>query len=232
MGDDLIKTVVKLRERIECLLMQQKLSDPTRRILIAMAGVPGSGKTTISDALMQELNKHGIHDVAVLPMDGFHYSRATLSSFSDPVHAFQRRGAPFTFNATGLLELVVLLSKIPVTACDEPQVVTKVPGFDHALKDPVPDAITITSRTRVVIIEGNYTLLNEEPWSNIAGLVHDKWFVDVPSQIARQRLAARHLKAGIETTMDAALLRAEENDIPNSEHIRSRLIEPNVRILN
>lgn len=192
MGDDLIKTVMKLRERIECLLMQQKLSDPTRRILIAMAGVPGSGKTTISDALMQELNKHGIHDVAVLPMvrpaclpqytqqhpltlqDGFHYSRATLSSFSDPVQAFQRRGAPFTFDATGLLELVVLLSKIPVTACDEPQIITKVPGFDHALKDPVPDAITISSRTKVVIIEGNYTLLNGEPWSNIAGLVHDK----------------------------------------------------------
>jgi hypothetical protein len=61
-----------------------------------------------------------------------------------------------------------------VTACDEPQIITKVPGFDHALKDPVPDAITISSRTKVVIIEGNYTLLNEEPWSNIAELVHDK----------------------------------------------------------
>lgn len=68
MGDDLVKTVMKLRERIEGLLMQQKLSDPTRRILIAMAGVPGSGKTTISNALMQDLNKHGIHDVAVIPM--------------------------------------------------------------------------------------------------------------------------------------------------------------------
>ncbi|KAM5346112.1 hypothetical protein ACJ41O_009117 [Fusarium nematophilum] len=232
MGDNLAKTVTKLRERIERLLLQQKLSDPTQRILIAMAGVPGSGKTTISNALIQELNKYGIQDIAVLPMDGFHYSRAALSSFSDPAQAFRRRGAPFTFDAASLLELVLLLKKTPVTACDEPEIITKAPSFDHALKDPVADAVAISSQAKVVIIEGNYTLLDEEPWSSIAGLVDDKWFVDIPTDVARERLAARHLKAGIETSIDAALSRAEENDIPNGEYIRSRLIEPSVRIVN
>jgi pantothenate kinase len=54
----------------------------------------------------------------------------------------------------------------------------------------------------------------------------------VPVDIARERLASRHLRAGIETTIDTAIKRADENDIPNGEYIRSHLIEPNVRIIN
>ncbi|KAJ4116999.1 hypothetical protein NW765_010412 [Fusarium oxysporum] len=232
MDGDLVKTTNKLNDRVERLLTRQKLSGPTRRILIALAGVPGSGKTTISDALIRELKKNGILDVAVLPMDGFHYTRTTLSSFHDPDQAFRRRGAPFTFNAAALLDLVVLLKKTPVTTDDEPQTIIKAPGFDHARKDPIPDAIEISSRAKVVIIEGNYVLLDQEPWSRISTLVDDKWFVDVPVDVARERLASRHLRAGIETTIDTAIKRVDENDIPNGEYIRSHLIEPNVRIMN
>jgi putative protein kinase ArgK-like GTPase of G3E family len=68
MDDDLAKTTGKLSERVERLLTQQKLSGPTQRVLIALAGVPGSGKTTISDALVKELKRKGIHHVSVLPM--------------------------------------------------------------------------------------------------------------------------------------------------------------------
>jgi adenylylsulfate kinase-like enzyme len=68
MDDELVKTTIKLTERVERLLTRQKLSAPTQRILIALAGVPGSGKTTISDALIKKLKKNGIPDVAVLPM--------------------------------------------------------------------------------------------------------------------------------------------------------------------
>jgi Ni2+-binding GTPase involved in maturation of urease and hydrogenase len=68
MDGDLVKTTDKLNDRVERLLTRQKLAGPTQRILIALAGVPGSGKTTISDALIRELKKNGILDVAVLPM--------------------------------------------------------------------------------------------------------------------------------------------------------------------
>lgn len=54
----------------------------------------------------------------------------------------------------------------------------------------------------------------------------------MPVDIARERLASRHLRAGIETTIDTAIKRVDENDIPNGEYIRSHLIEPNVRIIN
>ncbi|KAM0335407.1 hypothetical protein ACHAQA_000452 [Verticillium albo-atrum] len=108
----------------------------------------------------------------------------------------------------------------------------RAPSFDHARKDPLPDNITISSQAKVVIVEGNYTLLNEEPWKQIADLVDDKWFVDAAENVARHRLAARHLEAGIEKTLDLALSRADENDVPNGTYIRTNLIEPDIRIVN
>lgn len=74
MDGDLVKATGNLVERVERLLAQQKLSAPTQRILIALAGVPGSGKTTISDALIKELKRNGISDIAVLPMVSMSWS--------------------------------------------------------------------------------------------------------------------------------------------------------------
>lgn len=62
------ETISMLRDRIQHLLTNQEASNPRRRILIALAGVPGSGKSTVSDALLRALPEHGIEDVAVLPM--------------------------------------------------------------------------------------------------------------------------------------------------------------------
>lgn len=70
------------------------------------------------------------------------------------------------------------LRETPVTGSDEPQTIITAPSFDHAVKDPVPDAIAVSSQTKVVILEGNYTLLNEDPWSSIAGLVDDRLVAD------------------------------------------------------
>jgi hypothetical protein len=54
----------------------------------------------------------------------------------------------------------------------------------------------------------------------------------VPADIARERLIQRHILAGIETSREAAALRAEDNDVPNGHLIRLKLIRPDVRIVN
>lgn len=92
----------------------------------------------------------------------------------DPALAFRRRGAPFTFDAGAFLAQVLLLKNTPVTASSEPETFITAPSFDHAVGDPIPDAISISSQCKVVIIEGNYTLLDEEPWRRIADAADEK----------------------------------------------------------
>ena len=58
------------------------------------------------------------------------------------------------------------------------------------------------------------------------------WFIDVPRETAKQRLVERHIEAGIETSRISASRRVEDNDIPNGEFIKARLIQPNITLLN
>jgi pantothenate kinase len=164
--------------------------------------------------------------------DGFHYSKSVLSAFPDPELAFKRRGAPFTFDAESFVTLVKAIKSMPMTTSKQREEFLYAPSFDHALKDPEPDAIPISSRNRLIIIEGNYTLLDQKPWNEIARMCEEKWFVDADREVVKLRLAQRHLLAGIETSELAAKRRAEENDLPNGDLIRKMLIAPDVVIKN
>lgn len=192
------------------------------RVLIALAGMPGSGKTTTATAVAQILGQCSIL-ATVISMDGFHYTRAYLDSFPNKEEAHARRGAPFTFDSKRIVEFVRSLS-------DGTRREIKAPTFDHAIKDPVEDGLIVNADTEIIILEGNYMLLNTEPWNEIAKLVDEKWIVDVDPAIARERLAKRHLEAGIVDSYEAGLQRADNNDLPNGELILQHLCEPEVRI--
>ncbi|KAF2997186.1 putative kinase [Curvularia kusanoi] len=247
-ANDSTSPTLDLVSRVEELL-QRQVSNPRQRMLVALAGVPGSGKSTVSHDLIQALARRGIGNVSIVPMDGFHHTKKVLSQFDDPENAFRRRGAPFTFDAEAFVGLVKTLKTAPVTINDEPDQPIYAPSFDHAIQDPVENDIALSSRDRLAIVEGNYTLLDQKPWSEVTKYCDEKsvlltetykrqeltsirWFVDVPLEIVRDRLAARHLAAGIETSYDAAVQRAETNDIPNGDLIRSLLIKPDVTIYN
>ncbi|KAF4628360.1 hypothetical protein G7Y89_g9792 [Cudoniella acicularis] len=197
------------------------------RIVVVLAGPPGSGKSTIAAKVVQRLNATATAPfAAVLPMDGFHLSRSTLDALPNKAEAYARRGAAWTFDDAGVLKLVHALSKSRFTPSD----IILAPSFDHALKDPVDGGIRITPDVKFILLEGNYLLLDEEPWNQIKALVDDTWFVDVDPDLARNRIAKRHMKAGIETTWEAAVNRAEGNDLLNGVDIRNKLVQPAVII--
>lgn len=257
------ETIALLAKRVNDLVVKYS-SQPSRRILIALAGIPGSGKSTVSKALLESLRCKAIDDVVLVPMvrhlkiygkfpgndelqDGFHFPKMTLAKFPCPETAFRRRGAPFTFDADAFVEVVASLKQCPVTQVDDPELAILLPGFDHAVQDPVHDEIYVPSSARVVIVEGNYLLFDESPWSKALAMFDEKydasviasfqltqcrWFVDVSCEVAKWRLIERHLRAGIETDREAAALRVEENDIENGKLIKSKLVQPDVVIMN
>ncbi|KAL8392936.1 hypothetical protein RB595_002939 [Gaeumannomyces hyphopodioides] len=197
----------------------------TARLLIGIAGIPGSGKTSISQVVTRALNVraaavanpggHPAEVAAFVPMDGFHLTRAQLSAMPDPATAHARRGAEFTFDGAGFLALVEAL-RAPLTPAAGDVL---APSFDHAVKDPAPDSIVVRPGHRIVVLEGNYLLLDREPWRSAAALFDERWFVEVGPDIARRRLAARHVAAGICATREEAERRADENDLPNGHEI-------------
>jgi pantothenate kinase len=200
---------------------------PTKRVVIALAGPPGSGKSTAAQKVIELLNQTQQEPWAqLLPMDGFHYSQQVLNGFPNKVEAYARRGADWTFDAPGLLKFVRHLRGFDTNSTE----VIHAPGFDHALKDPTLDAIAIGPETSLVILEGSWLLLDLEPWREISCLVDDTWFIDVDPNLARLRIAQRHVKAGIEPDMVHALSRADANDMINGAKIQSLLIPPKFRI--
>jgi pantothenate kinase len=72
-----------------------------------------------------------------------------------------------------------------------------VPSFDHALKDPTPDAVSIFPQHRIIVIEGLYTHLSIDPWCEAAALLDERWFLEVAVEEAERRLVKRHVASGI-----------------------------------
>ena len=218
--------------------------DASARLLVAVAGIPGSGKTSLATHVIATINtlyhasQHTLHphfptpdeshpdpnepDVAItLPLDGYHLTRAQLSALPNADEAIFRRGAAFTFDADAYFALVTLLRK-PLEASTR---TVRAPSFDHAIKDPVEDDIPIHPTTRIVLLEGNYVALNQKPWSDAARLMDEVWFVAVSEDVAAARLVKRHVAAGIAANEEDAAKRVWGSDMRNGREIVEGLLK-------
>ena len=173
------------------------------RHLLGIAGAPGSGKSTLAAALADALGP----DLAiVVPMDGFHLAQAELERLGRA----GRKGAPDTFDASGF---VALLARLRAGA--EP--VTYAPQFRREIEEPIAGAIPVPRELPLVIVEGNYLLVDDSPWAGVCDLLDECWFVEVNEQVRMERLVARHRAYG--RTEEDARAFAAGSDQANAEVI-------------
>ncbi|CAG8758457.1 7785_t:CDS:2 [Dentiscutata erythropus] len=205
-------------------LAEKMSSHPSHdRFLVAIAGIPGAGKSTLAKTLVERVNElMGKNVAVVVPMDGYHYPKKTLDTFPEPTEAHARRGAHWTFDAQGLLTLVEALRR-PI---DDGQIIT-APSFDHCKGDPVENDIKISPSHKLVIMEGLYLHLKEPPiWRSIASHMDELWFLHIDHEIAKKRTIKRHIQSRIAETEEQAIFRVENNDMVNANYILENSLTP------
>ena len=149
-----------------------------RRYVFGLAGPPGSGKSTVAAGLADALG------AVVVPMDGFHLDNTEL----DRLGLRAVKGAPETFDADGFVRLVEQLRHTdgPVSA----------PSFDRVVDRTIDAAITVQPDDHIVIVEGNYLLLERPPWASLRDLFDRTGYLAVDDVTRVERLVARHVSHG------------------------------------
>jgi len=178
-------------------------ADGPARFIVALAGPPASGKSTLAAGLAARLSP----GARVVPMDGFHYDDAVL----DARGLRARKGAPATFDAMGFLHLLRRLR-------DEDEVA--IPIFDRSMELSRAGAEIIGPDDRILIVEGNYLLLDEDPWRQLTPLFDLTVFLDVPEAELIRRLTVRWQHHGRDD--QAARDWIATNDLPNALTVLTR----------
>ncbi|PPQ63536.1 hypothetical protein CVT24_004766 [Panaeolus cyanescens] len=219
----------QIEELAEFLIRKLQTIPHNQRLIVGIAGIPASGKSTISHRLVERLNEllpqtidSTTKEAVFVGLDGWHYSRASLDAFPDPRLAHERRGAHWTFDGEGYAQFFKDLRR----NIDETTSPIPFPTFAHHIKDPAPSPHPITSKHRLIIIEGLHLLLSFAPWKEPAELLDERWFVEVDQEQARKRLVRRHVETGICSTEEEAQHRWETNDHPNGLHTLENMVPP------
>ncbi len=197
-----------MRDFVQYIASQMDLQ-PKKRFMFGIVGAPGSGKSTLASHLVIELNAYFEEPTAVIvPMDGFHLPNAIL----DRRNLRHLKGVPETFDAQGFVTLLAKLRQSPLTE-------TRCPSFDRSLDEPSPESIVVKAHQKVIVVEGNYLLLQHEPWKQIGACLDEIWFLDVPSDVIMPRLIHRHVLGG--RSEEGALEKVEGTDLPNAKLIEA-----------
>jgi pantothenate kinase len=187
----------------------------SRRFVVALAGPPGAGKSTIAKAL-SGLFAEG--SAVVVPMDGFHFDDIVLEARG----LRARKGAPETFDFHGF---EALLKRIRGNESE-----IAIPVFDRSIELSRAGAAIIDQDVKFILVEGNYLLLDEAPWDRLAPLFDFTVFVDASREELDRRLVQRWDGHG--KTEAEARAWIESNDMPNIDRVLARRRKADLVILS
>lgn len=151
------------------------------RSILGIAGAPGSGKSTLAASLVAALGPQA----ALVPMDGFHLANSELAGLGRR----DRKGAIDTFDGEGYVALMRRLR-----AADEP--VVYAPEFRREVDEAIAGAVAVPREVPLIVTEGNYLLVDAEPWGALAPLLDQTWYMQLEDSVRLERLIARHIAFG------------------------------------
>ena len=178
------------------------------RLIVGIFGSPGSGKSTFSGNLNRELNKIDGLMSKVVPMDGFHFDNKILADRN----MLQFKGSPETFDTNGFISLLAKLQQ-------QPENDYVIPIFDRELDLSRASARLIEKSTNILLIEGNYLMLNQAPWNRLQMFFDLTIKIESDRRILKDRLLKRWLDLGI--SKDQASEKIKQNDLPNSDLVEN-----------
>ena len=190
----------------------EKLRDLQRakgsRLLAMLAAPPGAGKSTLL-SFLEKLSREraDLSPVQVIGMDGFHRRQEYLQSHfvkrdGRTVSMVEIKGAPITFDLERLTDNVRQVASGAVCGW---------PVYDRLLHNPVENAVTVDGD--IVLLEGNYLLLNEDGWRELSAFADYTVSVSAEEEMLRTRLIERRIKTGVDR--DAAVRFVDFSDMPN-----------------
>lgn len=185
-----------------------------QRFIVALAGPPGAGKSFLSEWLCRELNERQAGIAAVVPMDGYHLDNAIL----EPLGQLPIKGAPETFDPDGLKHDLERIRRADRTVA--------VPVFDRPLDLARAGGRLVTLEHRIVIVEGNYLLLDRDPWRELRPLFDMTLFLEVTDEVLEARLIQRWL--GMGQDHEGAIDKARHKDMLNARLIKRESIAPDL----
>ena len=196
-----------------------------RRILVMLAAPPGAGKSTLLDFLEYlAKNTDGVKEIQTIGMDGFHHYQDYLLSHETvrdgkTIKMVEIKGAPITFDLDALSKRIQLVTS--GAKCGWPT-------YDRNLHNPVEDTIQIDSD--IVLLEGNYLLLDEEGWKDISEMADYTIFISADEEMLRSRLVERKAK---NTPIEEARKFVEYSDMRNALEVlhNSKKADLNLEIL-
>lgn len=161
------------------------------RIVVFLAAPPAVGKTTLCQFLEYlSQQKEDVTEVQALGLDGFHYHSEYINShdavvLGKTVPMKTVKGCPETYDTEKLQKKLDKIKQENILW----------PIYDRNIHDVVEDVTEVTKD--IVLIEGNWLLLNEEPWKSIKEIADYTILIQSAEETLKERLIGRKIKGGL-----------------------------------
>ncbi len=186
------------------------------RFIVGIAGPPGSGKTAFASILALVINTIANKNIAsIVSLDGWHFSNIYLENkyvkINDDMICLKKiKGNPNTYDFYSFWQFLKRVS-------DGGSI--KFPKYSRKIHDPIQDAGQISDHQRIIIVEGNFLFLSQQPWNVLKELFSLKIFLDLDIEIVCDFIKERQLRGGRD--LEYIEKQIKTVDIPNAQLITS-----------